>query len=131
MKDWSYYCETETPYCPYSDRRAMLQRLWKEFSEKPMTEAEREHARTVALADARLRQAQQNEKHYAELNAKQAEFFRDLRADLGYGDFLTEEGCVYLEGEVRLQAWSPEDWHATAEQLVDFAKAIVEYRKTE
>lgn len=94
-----------------------------------MTEAEREHARTVALADARLHQAEQNEKHYAELNAKQAEFFRDLREELRYGDFLTEEGCVYLEGEVRLQAWSPEDWYATAEKLVDFAKAIVEYRK--
>lgn len=131
MKDWSYYCETETPYCSYHDRRSVLLARMKEIDEKPLTAVEREHAWAVAEADVRLRQAQQNEKHYAELNAKQAEFFRDLREDLRYGDFLTEEGCVYLEGEVRLQAWSPEDWYATAEKLVDFAKSIVEYRRSE
>lgn len=93
MKDWSYYCETETPYCAYPEFREMLRARRKEIDEKPLTAVEREHALAVAEADVRLRQARQNEKHYAELNAKQAEFFRDLREDLRYGEFLTEEGC--------------------------------------
>lgn len=132
MKSWDYYREPAgIPYFGYEESKAFENDLRAKINDAPMTAKERE----VALADVkrqvREHAAEQN-KPYNEAKGKlEAEFWADAREELGYTEFLNDEGVSALEYKAY------EDGHSSGfpevfcqlQSLVDFCQKIVKCGK--
>lgn len=97
MKDWDYYEGLDIPYYGLEEKRAYHDQLMKEIDDTPMTSQERLSARSKAMEQADARGEQENAPRLALLFRRQEEFWRDARAELGYADWLGEEGARLLE----------------------------------
>ena len=132
MKDWNYYREPAgIPYFGYEETKAFENGLRAEINDKPMTAAQRETALADVKRQVREHAAEQN-KPYNEAKAKlEQEFWADAREELGYTDFLNDEGVSALEYKAY------EDGHSSGfpeifcqlQDLVTFAEKIVKCGK--
>lgn len=104
MKPFDYY---NTIPVEYPSRVAISVALTNKIDGTPMTKEQREAAYADAVVEVdEIFKAKLAEYRKAEAILRD-QFFEDCREELGYDDFLTEEGCKLLEN----MAWE-ESHHA-------------------
>lgn len=129
MKPFEYY---GTNTVKYPNKSIWLLNRTKVINAYRMTETERTDALREARSDADEWFREEVKPYNNRANELISEFWRDVREDLGYDDFLNEQGCQSLEK----QAWSDShsggfsDTYNAASNLCDFAREIVKHVKS-
>lgn len=123
MKDWEYYSTPKAEYFSFSEVKNEIK---KHIDATPMTAEERKNAISDMGASARRVIDEKNRPYNEEKAALDAEFWRDAREEIGYGESLNEAQISVLENK----AW--EDGHSAGysevfiqlQDLVDFLDEI-------
>lgn len=129
MKDFSYYsAPKEVKYFGFEEEQAYAKSLRDEINNKPMTAKEREDALNDVKHRVRVYIQEKNLPYNNALYALEQEFWKDARAELGYGDFLNDTGISLLEQKAY------QDGHSSGfceifyylSDLVDFCRELAE-----
>jgi hypothetical protein len=99
MKPFEYYTSVseEIPRCDYEDSRAYRDMLYNEIDTTPMTAKEREEQRRLVTRKVNEYADEKNRSYDEACKALKEEFWRDVRADIGYTVWLDSEGAETLE----------------------------------
>lgn len=105
MKDFDYYSDRNVK-AEYPDRRGYKKKLIEEIDNTPMTTDQRTAA--MSKVEQRVREwfNEAVKPYYKERNRLAEEFWKDAREELGYDQYLNDDGVRALEAK----AW--EDGHS-------------------
>lgn len=111
MKDWEYYSSPKAEYFSFSDVKREIK---KQIDATPMTAEERRHAIADLGARARRIIDEKNKPYNEQQAALDAEFWRDAREEIGYGESLNEKQI----GVIERKAWSDGHAHGYCEVFI-------------
>lgn len=132
MKDWNYYRNpVGVRYMSGEELNQYRTQLLEEINNKPMTAAEREEALKQLPARVLEYQREQNAPYIEAAAELEREFWRDVREELGYDQFLTEAGVSVLEAEAYERGHSAgfSEIYNCMRGLVEFCRKIVQHAK--
>lgn len=126
MKDWSYYDTSNVQYFGFDYKRDYRNELVRAINETPLTAADRAVAFGKVDSQVKSHMREVNQPFNEALKAREAEFWVDAQAELGYGEFLDKEGIAALHSQAYERGHSGgfQTIFAELEDLSCFAETI-------
>lgn len=102
MKSFEYYEDCPVEYRCLSWQRDQYEERVKQIDNTPMTVLARTKAREDLKAKIEAEAKEFNKAFITAANKLRAEFWADIRVDLGYGELFDEEGVKHFEEAVKV-----------------------------
>ena len=106
MKDWEYYSTPKAAFFGYEAQKAYRDKIVAEIDNAPLTAADRRAAMDGVKKRVRDYITEMNKPYHAEMRQLQDEFWKDAQRELGYCEWLDNNGVSIIESK----AW--EQGHA-------------------
>ncbi len=131
MKDWEYYSTPKAAYFGYEAKKEFKYKLIAEIDSTPLTLDERKRRLDDVPNLVRSWVNGKNRPYHEELRQLTDEFWKDARDDIGYDDWLNDDGISHLES----RAWEMGHSNGCSEvyyhlrDLCEFLKDMKDYFK--